>query len=89
MGHFDEYKKSSDPEVFKRAENWGIAIGLQAVDNLTVSSYLIELAKQNIEGKLTQDEVDALLKERYKDTKPRYCPSSYTIVRTKKPKKTE
>lgn len=68
MGYFDEYKNSSDPEVVKRAENWGIAIGLQAVDGLTVSPYLIELAKQNIEGKLANEEVSALLREYHKDT---------------------
>lgn len=56
MGHFEEYKKQIEPEKYKKAENWGVAIGLQQVDGLTPSKYLIEVAKDNIEGKITIDE---------------------------------
>ena len=56
MEHFEEYKKQGEPEKYKKAENWGIAIGLQQVDNLTPSKYLIEVAKDNIEGKISIDE---------------------------------
>lgn len=56
MTHFEEYKKQGEPERYKRAENWGVAIGLQQVDGLTPSKYLIEVAKDNIEGKITVDE---------------------------------
>ena len=63
MGHFDKYKKSPDPKVRELANNWGIAIGLQAVDNLKVSDYLIELAKLNIEGKISHDEVERRIKK--------------------------
>ena len=56
MTHFEEYKKQGEPEQYKRAENWGVAIGLQQVDGLTPSKYLIEVAKDNIEGKITVDE---------------------------------
>ena len=65
-GLFDEYLHSSDPEVRERASNWGVGIGLQDVDGLQVSSYLIELAKLNIEGKITMDEVQKRLDEHYK-----------------------
>ena len=41
MGHFEEYKKQVEPEKYKKAENWGVAIGLQQVDGLTPSKYLI------------------------------------------------
>jgi len=58
---FEKYKKSDDPQVRERAETWGCAIGLQAVDGLTVSDYLIGLACKNIEGKITSEEVDELL----------------------------
>ena len=51
MEDFEEYKKQGEPEQSKKAENWGIAIGLQKVDNLTPSKYLIKVAKENIEGK--------------------------------------
>ena len=66
-GLFDEYLHHSDPEVRRRADNWGVGIGLQDVDHLTVSSYLIELAKLNIEGKITMDEVQARLNAHYKN----------------------
>ncbi len=56
MEHFEEYKKQGEPEKSQKAENWGIAIGLQQVDNLTPSKYLIEVAKDNIEGKISIDE---------------------------------
>lgn len=36
---------------------------MQAVDDLLVSEYLIELAKKNIEGELTIDEVRELIKK--------------------------
>ena len=49
-GLFDEYLHHGDPEVRKRASNWGVGIGLQDVDGLQVSSYLIELARLNIEA---------------------------------------
>ena len=53
--NFDEYKKNGTPEQKKRAENWGVAIGLQAVDGLRVSDFLLELARKNIEGELPDD----------------------------------
>jgi len=58
---FEKFKQSDDPQVRERASNWRSAIGLQAVDGLTVSDYLIELACKNIEGELTSEEVDELL----------------------------
>ena len=63
---FDEYLHSIDPEVRKRAENWGVGIGLQDVDHLTVSPYLIELAKRNIEGEINIDEVRELIADYYR-----------------------
>ena len=32
MEHFEEYQKQTEPEKYQKAENWGIAIGLQQVD---------------------------------------------------------
>lgn len=66
MEHFEEYKKQSEPEKYKKAENWGIAIGLQQVDNLTPSKYLIEVAKDNIEGKISIDEAGEQITQYYK-----------------------
>ncbi len=61
---FDEYIVASEPHKRERAEAWKVAIGLQAVDGLQVSDYLLELARRNIEGEITIDEVIELLKER-------------------------
>lgn len=67
MNLFEKYKESDDPQVRKRACDWGTAIGLQAVDGLKVSDYLLQLARRNIEGELSMDEVDKLLNEYYEE----------------------
>ena len=64
---FDEYIRQGEPQKRKRAEAWRVAIGLQAVDGLRVSDYLLELARKNIEGELTMEEVDNLLDKHYKE----------------------
>ena len=66
MEHFEEYKKQGEPEKLQKAENWGVAIGLQQVDNLTPSKYLIEVAKDNIEGKISIDEASEQVSQYYK-----------------------
>ena len=48
MEYFDEYARQGDPQKKERAEAWRVAIGLQAVDGLKVSDYLLELARRNI-----------------------------------------
>ena len=65
--NFDKYLNSGDPKKRERAEAWRVAIGLQAVDRLTVSDYLIDLARKNIEGELTIDEVNELLNKHYEE----------------------
>lgn len=65
---FDEYIRQGVPETIEKAANWGVAMGLQAVDGLKPSNYLIETARRNIEGEVTIDEVKSLLKTYY-DTK--------------------
>ena len=62
---FDAYIRQGEPDKRKRADAWRVAIGLQAVDGLQVSDYLLELARKNIEGELTMDEVSDLLDKRY------------------------
>lgn len=55
--NFDEYLRQDEPGKAAKAQAWNIAIGLQQVDDLTPSDYLIETARQNIEGYLTIEEV--------------------------------
>lgn len=46
-----KYEKISETEDSKERQlNWNIAFGLQAVDNLIPSKYMVELAKENIIG---------------------------------------
>ena len=59
--NFDEYIRQGDPQKKERAESWRVAIGLQAVDGLKVSNYLLELARRNIEGEISMEEVDKLM----------------------------
>ena len=67
MEYFDEYLRQGDPQKKERAEAWRVAIGLQAVDGLKVSDYLLELARRNIEGEISMEEVDKLLDEYYEE----------------------
>ena len=78
MGSFDEYKNHPDKAVIERANNWGAAIGLQNVDGLSVSEFLIKLAQQQIEGKITMEEVTQKLNEHYKHRK--LYSSTYEII---------
>ena len=57
MQDFDEYIRQGEPSQKEKARIWQIAIGLQDVDGLKVSDYLIETARENIEGRITIDEV--------------------------------
>ena len=57
MGNFDEYLRQGEPNKAEKAKVWKTAIGLQQVDGLKPSEYLIKNAKQNIEGDITIDEV--------------------------------
>ena len=52
MHLFDEYIVQGETSRKQRAENWQIAIGLQDVDRLQNSPYLLETAKEHIEGNI-------------------------------------
>lgn len=66
FNEFEEYKKQSEPTQRQKAENWAVAIGLQKVDDLTPSKYLIETAKENIEGKIDSNAVKEKINSYYK-----------------------
>ena len=65
MALFEEYKNHLDKFVRERANNWAIAIGLQRVDSLNVSDFLIQVARQEIKGKITMNEAQTLIDEHY------------------------
>ncbi|WP_330111674.1 Fic family protein [Cetobacterium somerae] len=60
-----EIIKEYDTPMEKRIENWEVGIGLNEVDGLIPSSYLIQLTKESIEGKKTFDEIEKDLKNYY------------------------
>lgn len=47
-----EYIKQGEPDRAGRSEAWKAAIGLQDVDGLKTSEYLLDTAKEHIEGKI-------------------------------------
>lgn len=57
MHNFDEYIRQGEPNKADKAKDWKTAIGLQQVDGLKPSQYLIETAIQNIEGEITINDV--------------------------------
>ena len=67
---FREYLKESEPNKSYKGYAWSTAIGLQAVDGLKPSKYLIDTAIQNIEGKITIEEAQSLI-DSYYEEKPR------------------
>ena len=67
---FKEYIKQSEPNKRDKGYAWHTAIGLQAVDGLKPSKYLIDTAIQNIEGHITIDEANELINSYY-EKKPK------------------
>ena len=68
---FDEYLRQGEPSQREAAYAWSTAIGLQEVDGLKTSEYLKDLARRNIEGELSMDEVGKLLDSYYKSKSAR------------------
>ena len=64
---FQKYLKESEPDKLTRGYAWSTAIGLQAVDGLRQSEYLINTAVQNIEGEITLQEAKYLIDNYYQN----------------------
>ena len=62
---FGKYYEAPEPGRRERAYGWATAIGLQDVDGLRPSQYLIDTAKRNIEGEISADEARRLVDEYY------------------------
>ena len=48
MSEFDEYIRQGEPGAKMKAQAWQTAIGLQDVDGLKPSAYLLDTAKRHI-----------------------------------------
>jgi len=65
MTDFDKYYEATEPGYRERALGWATAIGLQDVDGLKPSKFLIETAKRNIEGEITAKKARELVDTYY------------------------
>lgn len=64
---FKEYIIQTEPGKRDKGYAWQTAIGLQAVDGLRPSEYLIATAINNIEGRIDIDEAQQLLDQYYRE----------------------
>ena len=64
---FKEYIRESEPDKREKGYAWHTAIGLQAVDGLKTSEYLVRTAVRNIEGEITFEEANELLQSYYQE----------------------
>ncbi len=65
MNDFEEYIRQSEPHKREKGYAWQTAIGLQAVDGLKTSDYLLQTARQHIEGDITIEEAKKLVDSYY------------------------
>ena len=71
MSVFDEYIKVGNPSQKERSYAWRTGIGLQDVDGLKTSEYLLKTARKNIEGEITIEEAKGLIDSYYKSQSAR------------------
>jgi len=62
---FDEYLRQGEPQQREKAALWRTAIGLQQVDGLSPSEFLLSEAQRNIEGEISIEEVQKQLRSYY------------------------
>ncbi len=61
----DEYIRQGEPQQQERGKVWQTAIGLQQVDGLNTSPYLLETARRHIEGDITINQAKQLIDSYY------------------------
>ena len=65
MSEFDKYIVQGEADKKAKANAWQTAIGLQDVDGLKTSEYLIKTAVQHIDGDITISQVKDMLDDYY------------------------
>lgn len=65
LSEFSGYFKAKEPGRRERADAWATAIGLQDVDRLRVSSFLVKTAIRHINGEITQDQARKIIDAHY------------------------
>ena len=66
-----EYIKQGEPEKQEKAKTWETAIGLQVVDGLKPSEYLLDTAKEHIEGNINIAEAKKRINSYYEQSNER------------------
>ena len=69
IDQFAEYLISGEPDRAQKAYAWQTAIGLQDVDKIQPSQYLLNTAKDNIEGGIDFDEAKNRIDSYYEENK--------------------
>ena len=67
----EEYIRQGEPSKAERSSAWQTAIGLQDVDGLKTSDYLLDTAKEHIEGKIDIATVKKRIESYYKQSDKR------------------
>ena len=67
----DEYIKQGELEAAEKSNAWKTAIGLQDVDGLKTSEYLLETAKDHIEGRINIDTAQKRIESYYEERQDR------------------
>lgn len=68
---FEEYICQGEPMQRAKGYAWKTAIGLQAVDGLQTSDYLLQTARSHIEGDITIDEAQNRIRSYYESREQR------------------
>ena len=74
-----EYIRQGEPERSEKSAAWQTAIGLQAVDGLKTSEYLLETAKAHIEGEIDIAGVQQRIQSYYKEQEHRQAVETGTM----------
>ena len=65
---FEEYIRMGEPDKVDKAYAWQTAVGLQDVDKLRPSEYLLNTAKENIDGNISIEEVKKRIDRYYEES---------------------
>lgn len=74
----EAYIKQGEPEQSEKSRVWRTAIGLQDVDGLTISEYLLSTAKEHIEGEINIQTAKKRIQEYYEEREDRGAAESDT-----------
>ena len=66
QSELEEYIRQGEPSAKEKSVAWKTAIGLQQVDGLNTSAYLLDTAKEHIEGKISIHEAQKRIHNYYK-----------------------